>query len=634
MKKRFSLCKKVGVFLLTAVMCTSQLNVQAEKKYDFETEYQVIAGANGYFIAKNQKGEYGLLDREGEKAVGFDYSEMEFPKDTMQYQYIKVKQNKNWGIVDYDENTLVPLNFEKVSEYSNGNTIAAGYNGNTTYLYDLKGKEQKKQLTGSGSYSVISDTVFWGKEDIRNEKDNTLVKLEENSLLDKKKNSLAVKVGDTHYAVQKYTTQLTGNLETDQNIEVYEKDEKTQDILPEEEWVKDKDSTVKGSLKLIKAVSDKNIIADMQMDDGFKVIYNIEDGQSTSKYKSKKDLTIVIDPGHGGIQSGTQRGTVEEKTLNLKIAQYLKEALEKYKGVTVSLTRDGDYDVSLTDRTQYSVDKNADLMVSIHNNATGDCAAYDSGCTVLAAKDGYKQELADEEQKLACNILNELEALGIENQGILLRDSEANEKYENGELADYYAIIRGGVLKDIPTVLVEHAFVDDDSDFENYLSSDAKLKVLAEADAKGIARYYQLTTEDGKKAESPLENYKEKIVHIVDGNSAHNKISYKTYYPSSQKDNKETDSGTDKITTNNGQTEQTTESITAQGKKDATEKVKRTEKSSEQTLDTTANTSFKEVTHSPKKENIRVDSIILFVMIVALVAALILLKILLGKRKK
>ena len=80
----------------------------AEKKYDFETEYQVVAGANGYFIAKNQKGEYGLLDSEGEKAVGFDYSEMEFPEDTIQYQYIKVKQNKNWGIVDYDENILVP----------------------------------------------------------------------------------------------------------------------------------------------------------------------------------------------------------------------------------------------------------------------------------------------------------------------------------------------------------------------------------------------------------------------------------------------------------------------------------------------------------------------------------------------
>lgn len=348
----------------------------------------------------------------------------------------------------------------------------------------------------------------------------------------------------------------------------------------------------------------------------------------------KKDLCIVIDPGHGGIQSGTQRGTVEEKTLNLKIAQYLKEALEKYKGVTVSLTRDGDYDVSLTDRTQYSVDKNADLMVSIHNNATGDCAAYDNGCTVLAAKDGYKQELVDEEQKLACNILNELEALGIENQGILLRDSEANEKYENGELADYYAIIRGGVLKDIPTVLVEHAFVDDDSDFENYLSSDAKLKVLAEADAKGIARYYQLTTEDGKKAESPLENYKEKIVHIIDGNSKHNKISYKTYYPSSKKETEEKSSNTDTTATEAKKQEQITEKSAPEAKTEILPESESQKKSSEESSNTAENTSSKSVTKPEKRESVQTDSMILFILIAALIIALILLGILLKKRKK
>ena len=348
----------------------------------------------------------------------------------------------------------------------------------------------------------------------------------------------------------------------------------------------------------------------------------------------KKDLCIVIDPGHGGIQSGTQRGTVEEKTLNLKIAQYLKEALEKYKGVTVSLTRDGDYDVSLTDRTQYSVDKNADLMVSIHNNATGDCAAYDNGCTVLAAKDGYKQELVDEEQKLACNILNELEALGIENQGILLRDSEANEKYENGELADYYAIIRGGVLKDIPTVLVEHAFVDDDSDFENYLSSDAKLKVLAEADAKGLARYYQLTTEDGKKAESPLENYKEKIVHIIDGNSKHNKISYKTYYPSSKKETEEKSSNTDTTATEAKKQEQITEKSAPEAKTEILPESESQKKSSEESSNTAENTSSKSVTKPEKRESVQTDSMILFILIAALIIALILLGILLKKRKK
>lgn len=355
---------------------------------------------------------------------------------------------------------------------------------------------------------------------------------------------------------------------------------------------------------------------------------------NTVQASSKKDLTIVIDPGHGGIQSGTQRGNLEEKTLNLKIAQYLKEALEKYSKVTVSLTRNGDYDVSLSDRTQYSADKDADLMISIHNNATGDCAAYDNGCTVLAAKDGYKQELADEEQKLACNILNELEALGIENQGILLRDSEANEKYENGELADYYAIIRGGVLKDIPTVLVEHAFVDDDSDFENYLSSDAKLKALAEADAKGIARYYQLTTEDGKIAESPLENYKEKIVHIIDGNCKHNKISYKTYYSSSKKETEEKSANTDTTTAETEKQEQTTEKSAPEAKTDAISESESQEKSSEEFSNTAENTSSKSVTKPKKRESVQTDSIILFVLIAALIIALTLLGILLRKRKK
>lgn len=323
MRKRFSFCKKAGVFLLTAVLCLGQFDVRAEKKYDFETEYQVVVGANGYFIAKDQQGKYGLLDDEGEKAVDFEYSEMEFPEDTVQYQYVKVKKNKNWGIVDFDENELVPLNFEKVSEYSDGNSIAAGYNGNTTYLYNLKGKEQKKQITGDGSYSVISDTVFWGKKDIRNEKDNTLLNLEENNLLSKKGKSLVVKVGDTHYAVQKYATQLTDNLETDQNIEVYEKDEKTQDIFPEADWVKDKDGTVKGSLKLIKAVSDKNIIANMQMEDGFKVIYNIEDGQSTAKYKSIGEFSdgkaFAVDMDNNIKIIDTSGKTVKEE---VKISDY------------------------------------------------------------------------------------------------------------------------------------------------------------------------------------------------------------------------------------------------------------------------------------------------------------------------
>lgn len=258
--------------------------------------------------------------------------------------------------------------------------------------------------------------------------------------------------------------------------------------------------------------------------------------------RNSEKIIIVLDPGHGGSQSGAARDNeqVEEKTLNLKIAKYLKKELETYENTKVFLTRSSDKDMELSERTQFAIDKKADVMISLHNNAAGKCAAYDHGCTVLAAKDGYKDALALEEQKLSCNILNELSKLGIENQGILLRDSEANELYPNGVLADYYAVIRGGVLNAIPTILVEHAFIDNDSDYEKYLSTDKELKQLAIADATGIARYYQLikkntgnrsseTTEPKCELE-PLENYKEKLVHAVDGNGKHNQISYRTYY--------------------------------------------------------------------------------------------------------
>ena len=215
--------------------------------------------------------------------------------------------------------------------------------------------------------------------------------------------------------------------------------------------------------------------------------------EKTEVRAKEKPLVLVLDPGHGGSQSGAARDNekVEEKDLNLKIAVYLKQELESYENTEVYLTRTGDEEIELPERIQFALEKRADALISLHNNAAGPCAAYDHGCTVLAAKDGYKDALARKGQELSCNILNELTELGLTNQGILTRDSEADERYPNQVIADYYAIIRGGVENDMLTVLVEHAFIDSNSDYKAYLSSDEKLKSLACADATGIARYYQ-----------------------------------------------------------------------------------------------------------------------------------------------
>lgn len=350
-------------------------------------------------------------------------------------------------------------------------------------------------------------------------------------------------------------------------------------------------------------------------------------------------LRIVLDPGHGGAASGAEEYGVSEKDINLKIARYLKEELNSYENVEVSLTRTGDYDVDLEERSQYAVDVGADVLISLHNNATGDLAPYDDGCTVLAAKDGYKDVLALEEQKLACNILNELSALGITDQGILLRDSESGDTYENGVLADYYAIIRAGVLHDIPSVLIEHAFLDDADDFREYLSSDEKLLSLARADARGIARYYGLAKKEGGETLEPLEDYREKLVHTVDGNAAHNKISYKTYYP---KAGGESSEGAEEKTEEAAKTEETE---TEEGEVKGAELQKNSEQGAETTTERQRQgerASTAEQTEKRKNKNVsaaqgrrRTVQVVLGVFgFVVLVALLILVKYFLRCRKE
>ena len=83
----------------------------------------------------------------------------------------------------------------------------------------------------------------------------------------------------------------------------------------------------------------------------------------------KKISTIVLDPGHGGIDPGAigKKG-LREKIPNLTVAFSLKRKLESI-GLKVLLTRSDDRYVSLSDRVQFARLSNADLFVSIHCNA-------------------------------------------------------------------------------------------------------------------------------------------------------------------------------------------------------------------------------------------------------------------------
>ena len=93
-----------------------------------------------------------------------------------------------------------------------------------------------------------------------------------------------------------------------------------------------------------------------------------------SASKANIDLSFekatAIDPGHGGPASGATYESIQEKDVNLKIAKYLKTYLEQYVGVQVYMTRTTDVDLTLSKRVENSVANNADVFISIHNNAS------------------------------------------------------------------------------------------------------------------------------------------------------------------------------------------------------------------------------------------------------------------------
>lgn len=90
--------------------------------------------------------------------------------------------------------------------------------------------------------------------------------------------------------------------------------------------------------------------------------------------------TVVIDAGHGGKDPGAVYFAVKEKDLNLDIALRLKKLLQK-EGVNVQMTRETDVFHSLYSRSALANNVKADLLVSIHNNAS--TSRYTTGAMTL-----------------------------------------------------------------------------------------------------------------------------------------------------------------------------------------------------------------------------------------------------------
>lgn len=208
---------------------------------------------------------------------------------------------------------------------------------------------------------------------------------------------------------------------------------------------------------------------------------------------------VVIDPGHGGIDNGTQSGGESEKNLVLAFGLALRDKLEKAGKYRVVMTRDDDTFIPLSDRTKIARNLKAALFVSIHADALPKTEGDAQGATIYTlsdkASDAEAQRLADAENRAdaiagfnlaeeptdVADILIDLtqrETRTFSNRfaRLLMGEMKSSVRMHKHPLKS--AGFRVLKAPDVPSVLVEIGYVSNKGDLEHLVSEGWRSKAV------------------------------------------------------------------------------------------------------------------------------------------------------------
>ncbi len=221
-------------------------------------------------------------------------------------------------------------------------------------------------------------------------------------------------------------------------------------------------------------------------------------------------LTVMIDPGHGGVDSGTVGVTGEnEKDVVLGVGLKLRDALKK-KGYRVLMTRDSDVYPSLKERVAMAHNAKADLFISLHadSNRDGDLRGASVYTLSDKASDPATEELALKENRSDAIAGVDLSKEADDTSLILIQlsmretmnQSARLAKTLTAELSDASPMLKNPhryagfvVLKaaDVPSVLVELGQLSNELD-EKHLSDTGTQGQMAEAIGRAVDRYFEV----------------------------------------------------------------------------------------------------------------------------------------------
>ncbi|MGX9706809.1 N-acetylmuramoyl-L-alanine amidase family protein [Laceyella tengchongensis] len=182
---------------------------------------------------------------------------------------------------------------------------------------------------------------------------------------------------------------------------------------------------------------------------------------------------IIIDPGHGGKDTGAVGFGLQEKEVVLNIAKRMNDHFGQYDDAVVSLTRWDDRFLELNERAAFANKRNCDLFISIHNNsASGSASGFESFIHPNAASVTARYQ-------------------GIVHDRVMEYLTQHNIN-DRGKKRANFAVLRE---TNMPAILLENLFISNEK--ENQLLRDAQfLDGLAQSIVEGIAKALGLSKKD------------------------------------------------------------------------------------------------------------------------------------------
>lgn len=232
---------------------------------------------------------------------------------------------------------------------------------------------------------------------------------------------------------------------------------------------------------------------------------------TTAKKPKQDEIVVMIDPGHGGKDSGAiGPKKTQEKRVVLAIAKRLKRKIDATPGMRAILTRNRDKYVSLRGRLRLAQKHKPDLFVSIHADAFTKPQAKGSSVFILSNRGAsseaarwlakrensvdlkYGVAIGDYEKDVGNVLIQMQQDATIESSNVLASKTLAQLKHIGK--VHKHRVERAGfaVLKspDIPSMLVETAFISNPEE-EKKLNSGAYQEKIANSIAKGIKAYFK-----------------------------------------------------------------------------------------------------------------------------------------------